>query len=214
ILAHDEFVHQAESAPSFAERAAQHYLRGRVSRLEQERAPLLWVSQRAAAMKKEAHYILHLLPVAFYHRLNELLLTRRLELTRILPLHIPLQLALSSLTETRDMPLLVATGAGSSTAVLVGRTGSDILFARTILEPWRKDPARVAVEINRLLLYAKQQFGTSVDFVWLLGRDAEEARAEVVAKCAKDTEVVVAELGPVDWLKAVVRLSPGHPVNL
>src|SRR5690606_39092622 len=134
--------------------------------------------------------------------------------TRVLPLHVPLQLALSSLTETRDMPLLVATEAGSSTAVPVGKTGSDVLFARTILESWRKDAARVAVEINRSLLYAKQQFGTTVDFLWLLGRGAEEAQAEVSAKCGSNTDVVVEEIGPLDWLKAIVRLPPRHPVNL
>ncbi len=214
VLAHDEFVHQAENGPAFSEKAALAYLRGRVERLEQEREPMLWVCQRAAAVKKEGNYILHLLPVSFYIKLNELLLLRRLDLTRILPLHVPLQLALSSLTETRDMPLLVATEAGSSTAVLVGKTGNDILFARTILESWSHDAGRVAVEINRSLLYAKQQFGTSVDFLWLLGRGAEEAQTEVAAKCGKASDVVVEDIGPVDWLQACARLTPRHPINL
>lgn len=214
ILAHDEFVHQAENAPAFAEKAAHQYLQGRVDRMQQEREPMLWVSQRASAVKKEGNYILHLLPVGFCNKLNDILLARRLDLTRVLPLHVPLQLALSSLTETRDMPLLVATEAGSSTAVLVGKTGSEILFARTILESWRNDPARVAVEINRSMLYAKQQFGATVDFLWLLGRGAEEAQAEVVSKCGAGTDVVVEEIGPVDWLKSVARLPARHPVNL
>lgn len=214
VLAHDEFVHQTENAPAFSEKATRQYLRGRVERLEQEREPMLWVHQRAAVVKKESNHILHLLPVAFYNKLNEILLARRLDLTRILPLHVPLQLALSTLTETRDMPLLVATEAGSATAVLVGKTGSDILFSRTILESWRNDASRVAVEINRSLLYAKQQFGTNVDFLWLLGRGAAEAQTEIAAKCGKGTDVVVEEIGPVDWLKAVVKLSPRYPVNL
>jgi hypothetical protein len=215
VLAHDEFVHQTESAPDFSEKAARAYLRGRVERLEQEREPLLWVWQRAAVIKKESNHILHLLPVAFYHKLNEILLARRLDLTRILPLHIPLQLALSTLTETRDMPLLVATAAGSATSVLVGKTGSDLLFSRTILESWSNDAPRVAVEINRSLLYAKQQFGTNVDFLWLLGKGAEQAQAEVSSKCGKASDVVVEDnIGPVDWLKSIVKLSPRHPVNL
>ena len=214
VLEHESFMHQSESAPGFSESAARNFLRGRVERFEKERGPVLWVSQRAETVRNEATFILHLLPTAFYNELNGILLERRLDLTRVLPVVVPLQLSLDTLTETKDLPMLIAAEVGTATSVLVARTGGKILFARTILASWRDDPARVAVEINRSLFFAKQQFSVDVDFAWLLGAQAEAAQPIVAAKCGPSKEVVVENILPLDWLKNVAKLSPRYPVNL
>ena len=51
ILAHDQFIHQAEQAPAFSESASRTYLRGRVERYEKEHEPVLWVSQRTVSAR-------------------------------------------------------------------------------------------------------------------------------------------------------------------
>lgn len=214
ILAHDKFVHQVEVTPSFSKSAVRTYLRNWIERYEKTHDPVLWVSQPAMGGRDQNAHIIHILPAAMYRDLNQILLARRLDLSRVLPVFVPLQLSLSSLTETKDLPVLVAAEVGETTAVIVGKTGGQIYFGRTILASWKTDPARVAVETNRSLLYAKQQYGENVDFVWLLGPNADVAAPEVSTKCGASTEVLTEPHTPVDWLKAVARLSPRHPVNL
>ncbi|MGC4072599.1 MAG: hypothetical protein QM760_08790 [Nibricoccus sp.] len=214
ILAHDQFIHQAEQAPAFSEAASRSYLRGRVERHEKEQEPVLWVSQRTLSARQESAFVLHMLPSAFYGRLNSLLLARRLDLTRILPVSVPLQLILESLDTPKEQPVLIAAETGSATTVLAARNDGQLLFSRTLLARWDADPARLGVEVNRSLLYAKQQFSALIDRVWLLGEANEAARGEVQTRCGNGKEITVRASAPVDWLQAVARLSPRHPVNL
>ncbi len=214
ILAHEQFVHRPEQAPAFSESASRAYLRGRVERFEKENEPVLWISQRTVSTRQEAAFVLHLLPSAFYGRLNSILLARRLDLTRILPASVPLQLVLESLDVPEEQTVLLAAETGAATTVLAARGDGQLLFSRTLLARWADDPARLGVEMNRSLLYAKQQFGTVVENVWLLGAADDTARAEVQARCGGGKDVVVRASDPVAWLQAVARLSPRHPVNL
>jgi hypothetical protein len=214
VLAHDKFVHQTEQAPAFSESASRSYLRGRVDRYEKEHEPVLWVSQRTVSVRQEAAFLLHLLPSAFYGRLNSMLLVRRLDLTRILPLTVPLQLMLETLEGPGEKPLLVATETGGATTVIAARPDGELLFARTILARWDTDPARLGVEVNRSLLYAKQQFGAVIDHIWLLGGAAEQQKTEVQTRCGAGKEINVRATTPLDWLQTIAKLTPRHPVNL
>jgi hypothetical protein len=214
VLEHDLFVHQAEYAPAFSDSAARAYLRGRIERYEKEREPVLWISQRTVSARQEAAFLLHLLPSAFYGRLNGCLLARRLDLTRILPLVVPLQLILESGSTPKDQPVLVVAEAGDATTLMVSRANGELVFARTMLARWDSDSERIAVEVNRSLLYAKQQFGAVVEHIQLLGAVVEKAQADVRARCGANKQVTVRSTNVVDWLQAVARLSQRHPVNL
>ena len=214
VLEHDEFAHQAEHAPPFSESAARAYLRGRIARHEKDHEPVLWVSQRMVSARQEAAFLLHLLPSGFHGRLNGSMLERRLDLTRILPLVVPLQLMLDATLAPKDQPVLLAAEAGDATTVMAGRSDGQLLFARTLMGRWSPDAARIGVEANRSVLYAKQQFGAAIDRIYLLGGADEAARAEIQAKCGAEKTVALQPATPLDWLQAVAKLSPRHPVNL
>lgn len=214
VLAHEQFAHQMENAPGFNETAARAYLRGRVDRHARDHGESLWVSQRAASNRKDAAYVLHLLPSEFYLRINDVALRRRLDLTRIVPILVPLQAEMAGLEETAGQPVLIAAEAGDATALVVGRAPRDVLFVRTTLATWKTEPARVAVEVNRSVLYAKQQFAAIVERLWLFGASAESARAEVEAKCGAGKAVMVRSGGPAHWLDLVAKLPARQPINL
>lgn len=214
VLEHDSFVHQSEYAPAFSESATRAYLRGRIERYEKEREPVLWISQRTVSARQEAAFLLHLLPSGFYGRLNGFLLARRLDLTRILPLVVPLQLVLDSSGTPKEQPVLVVAEAGDATTLMVSRASGELVFARTMLARWETDSDRIAVEVNRSLLYAKQQFGAVVEHIQLLGAVGGKPQADVLAKCGAGKQLTVLSTGVVDWLQAVARLSQRHPVNL
>ena len=213
LLENDQFVHQIEATPPFSDSVAQNYLYGRVQRHEKENTPVLWVSQPAAGLKKERSFILHMLPKSFYEGLNRLLLERRLDLTRILPLVVPVRRELDRFPIAKGRPVLVAVEAGGATVVMVAKIGEELLFARTILATWSADPGRIGVEINRSLLYANQQFNLSVERVWLLGQD-NHATAQVNAKCGAGRQITVLPTSPVEWLQSAAKLPPRQPINL
>jgi len=214
VLEHNEFVHQAETAPSFSDSSARSYLRGVMDRFEKENGRALWVSQRAASVRNEVMYLVHRLPVSFYNELNAVLLARRLDLGRVLPVLVPVQQTLASLDEERDVPVLVAAPAGRSTVVIVARPGGELMFSRTILESWTVDPARVAVELNRSLLYARQQFASTVTKIHLFGDETKAVRENIIAKCGDEVKVNTSSANPEEWLSEVAKLPLRHPVNL
>lgn len=214
ILEHDVFVHQVEQAPAFSDAAAKVFLRGRVERFEKEHEPVLWVSQRTVSARKEATFLLHLLPSAFYGRINGLLLDRHLDLTRILPLTVPLQLSIPALAAGKPNPIMIAADSGHATTVMVGQPDGELLFARTMMMRWDTDPARIAVEVNRSVLYAKQQFSAVIETIWLLGTAGETARTEVQTRCGAGKEIILRHSTTLDWMALVAKLTPRHPVNL
>lgn len=214
ILEHDEFVHQAEHAPAFSESAAKAYLRGCVQRYEKERAPVLWISQRTVSVRKESAFLLHMLPSSFHGQLSSFLVTRHLDLTRIIPLVVPLQMLLEETPVATQQMVLMAAEAGDATTLMVARGNGELLFSRTMLARWDSDPARIAVEVNRSLLYAKQQFGAVIDRIELLGAVSDKVQAEVQARCGADKQLQVRPSNVQSWLEVVARLSPRHPVNL
>ncbi len=214
MLENEEFSHQVEPTPAFSERATRAYLAAKVRREQGDDGEPLWVAQRAAAVRNESSWLIHRLSRAFYYRLNEVLVAHRLELTRIVPLIVPLQLELERLAPDPATPLLLAVEAGDATAVIAGRSRGEILFSRTTHASFRGDPSRVAVEINRSLLYAKQQYGAVVEHAFLLGASAGAARSEVEARCGPGKRIVAREASAEDWLRLVAAVPAGHPVNL
>jgi len=212
LLEHDQFIHRAEAAPSASESVARTYLRARVARHERECGEPVWCAQRMASARQDASFMLHLLPAAFFEHLNQVLAARGLDLARIHPLAVPLQLEIDELAAASEQPVLVAAEISGMTAILVGRSGNRPAFSRTIRASWADEPVRVGVEVNRSLLYAKQQLGTSVDRIRLLGRGP--AVDAVRARCGGGREIQAEDPRPVAWLQAVARLAPGDPMNL
>lgn len=213
LLENEQFAHQIEATPPFSDSMAHSYLQARVQRYEKENTPVLWVSQPAGGIKKERSFIVHMLPRSLYDSVNRLLLERRLDLTRIVPLVVPVQRELDRFPIAKGRPVLVAVEAGGVTVVMVAKVGEELLFARNILASWSADPGRIGLEINRSLLYANQQFSTTVDRVWLLGEN-NRSTAEVNAKCGTGRQITVLPTAPIEWLQTLAKMSPRHPVNL
>jgi hypothetical protein len=213
VLEHDQFVHQTEAAPGFSDAAAKAYLKGWVERFQKEHGPMLWVSQPTLSVKQDRAFILHLLPRAFYDKLSQSLLARRLDLTRILPMTVPLHRELNRLPVNRDALVLMAVETGEATTVVVGRSGGLLLFSRTVLASMSHDPSRVGVEVNRSLLYVKQQFSSVVERIWLLGK-GDHSTAEVRAKCGAGKQIMVLPSLSLDWLQTAHKLPANQPINL
>jgi hypothetical protein len=214
VLENEVFAHQADDIPVFAESAQRTYLKSRIQRHEKENGPVLWVMQPLITMHQKQSILLHFLPKSFYVELHHVLLKRHLDLTRILPLIVPLQYELNRIPAGKNTTVIVAAEIGTSTAVVAGRVGGPLLFSRTILADLNREPSRVGVEVNRSLLYTKQHFESAASSVWLMAQNGVSAAAELQAKCGAGKKVVALPSTPVDWLQSAAKLSPQQPINL
>lgn len=209
----EHFLHQPESAPGFSAAATRHYLQSRIARYVQERGPVLWAIQPTVPLKDEKAFLLHLMPQEFYLQLRRIFPARRLDLTRILPMVVAVQREMSGFPLPKGAPVLVAAEVADATFIVVAQAGGPLLFCRTILASLEQAPERVAVEINRSLLFAKQQYNASVDRIWLVTRTGR-AQEEVVAKCGAGKMVLVLPTQPEEWVTSAARVPRTQPINL
>ncbi|HVW20439.1 MAG TPA: hypothetical protein VHC86_04425 [Opitutaceae bacterium] len=206
LLEHERFLHRVEMGPALAPAAARAHLQGRAGRHAEG---AVWSAERMAAVRQDAAYVLHLLPGPFHAELEQILRARGLRLSRVLPLSAALLSALDAGEPGR--PALAAAETGGVTTVVVGWPGGHLAFTRSFRAGWEGEAPRVSVEINRSLLYAKQQLGATVDRIRLFG--AEPAIAEAAARCGENREIVGAPLSLRPLLEAAAALPVSHPAN-
>ncbi|HEX3728895.1 MAG TPA: hypothetical protein VHV47_03765 [Opitutaceae bacterium] len=207
LLEHEQFLHRVELAPSLAPAAARTHLQARVAR---HAGRPVWAAERMAAVRQDAAYMLHVLPGAFHAELEQILRARRLRLTRLFPLSAPLLQALGG-AESGDRPALAAAETGGVTTVVVGWPGGHLAFTRTFRAAWGAETERVSVEVNRSLLYAKQQLGTTVERIRLFGD--ERAIADIAARCGENREIVGGPLSLRELMVSAAALPSSHPAN-
>ncbi len=214
LLAHERFVHQSEQAPPAAE-PARIVLRNRVEKFEQEnKLRVLYATQRAQSARQDWSFFLHLLPSDLHEHFVTLMRQNHLELTRIVPLTVPLQILLNRLSPEDDKPQVLAIEAGESTALLIGPPRGDLYISRTITTTMLADPARIGTEINRSILFAKQQFAAQIDDIHLLGDNADFALPEIQARSGPGKTCHAHLISAGHLLDATATLSVKHPVNL
>ena len=117
-----------------------------------------YASQMLASAKTSPRVLLHLLPRLI---LNQFMLACRrndLHLVSVLPASVALQRQLPALSLQRsDVVMLAAETAGSTTLVICDGDGR-LLLARTLQGTWNEDPAKLALDLNRTILFVNQQF--------------------------------------------------------
>ncbi len=214
LLAHEQFTHQNEQAPPAAE-AARIYLRTRVEKFEQEnKIRVLSVHQRTASARQDWSFLIHLLPSDFHEKLITALRTPHLELTRIVPLSVPLQILLDRLCPEDQKPQVLAIDTGNATSLLIGPPREKPYISRTITVSMAVDAARIGTEINRSILFAKQQFAAQIDDIHLLGESADQALQEIQARSGPGKTCHAHLITGGHLLDATATLPIKHPVNL
>ncbi len=214
LLAHETFVHQSEQAPPAPE-PARIFLRNRIEKFELEnKIRVLSATQRSQSARQDWSFFLHLLPSDLHEQLVTLMRLHRLELTRIVPLTVPLQIILDRLSPTDNQPQVLAIEAGESTALLIGPPRGDLYISRTITTTMAADAARIGTEINRSILFAKQQFAAQIDSIHLLGDSADFALPEIQSRSGPGKTCHAHLISAGHLLDATATLPINHPINL
>jgi hypothetical protein len=120
----------------------------------------------------------------------------------------------------KDLPIgdqesaVLAAETGGTTTVIIGRKDGQIYLGRTLNSSWNIYPDRVNVDLNRTLLYVKQQFGAPVDSLWLFGSGTADHTGpmQLVVKSPVKTSPVPSN--PYYWIQETLKLPFGESNNL
>lgn len=214
LIGHARLAYHWVEVPAGRHTQLQKYLHRQAQQHKPFEGAAVWAWQPTFATKTSGGALLHLLPRSVHDDLVRACEETGLHLAALIPVGEAVRQRLAQLPLRNDEIALLAADTGASTVVSVSQADGTPLLARTINESWGGDLNRVAVDLNRTLLFAQQQFGKAISGVWLLGPDAERVATvmqgffEAPVKAAPRAEAAHV------WAEEALRLSADPAINL
>lgn len=122
--------------------------------------------------KGRHRYLLALLPESLVQGLVDACAVQRVELVGIFPIAAVLGDQLRLVAAQEGETVLLAADLGDAIHLLLGTGDGQVLFSRTVATAGQQPAERAAQEINRTLHYAQQQFGATVNKLFVYGAQA------------------------------------------
>jgi Tfp pilus assembly protein PilN len=96
----------------------------------------------------------------------------------------------------------------------MGRADGQILLARTLPGNWNQDAQRLAVDLNRTILFVNQQQGAALNQgVWLFGPGAVEQREALQSQTQSPLNLSPVPFDPFYWATEALKLRPEATPN-
>lgn len=214
VLAHAQFVQHWVDVPAGKSSQLNKFLKRQVQQHKSFAGTAAWSFQLTVPTKATGGALLHLMPLDLYTSIVDACTDAGLHLVTLTSHTEVMRAQLRQLPLRDDEIALVATTVGQSTSVLVARGDGMPLLARSVQGDWKTDQSRVAVDLNRTLLYAQQQFGVAVANVWLNGEDIEARLPALAGFFEVPLKAHPAPSGEFSWAEEALRLSGETPINL
>jgi hypothetical protein len=214
VLAHQRLAQQLVEAPPVKGRNLKWFLQRRVKQLKPFTSDAAWSYQTTVPTRNAQAVLLHLFPKELLDQLMQGCQEVELQLARVIPSTAILQRQLADLPlEPTEVAVLVAE-TGGTTTVVIGRKDGQIYLGRTLSSSWNVHPDRVNVDVNRTLLYVKQQFGVSVNTVWLFGDGAESRLAPMQTNLRLPVKLSPVRPGRSYWAEEALKVAVEDTNNL
>lgn len=175
--------------PPASNRQQQNFIREKAKRLRSDGAAIIWESQRIATAKTGQRALLHNFTKEVFNELESQFESRGLKLKKVLPFMGSATRPFRDIQTPTDSASIVLAPIGSSYKILAIDHEGNLQFARDLNNENGSDPRRVAVEINRCILFARQQFGKPVSQIVTVGLQA--ARFKAVIKTLLKGEIPI-----------------------
>jgi hypothetical protein len=214
VLAHSRLVQHMVDVPPVKWAALSKVIQRQAAQQKFFPGEAACASQMLASAKKSPRVLLHLLPRLI---LNQLMLACRrndLHLVSVLPASAALQQQVSALSLQRsEVAMLAAETAGSTTLVICDGDGR-LLLARTLQGTWNEDPAKLALDLNRTILFVSQQLNVNLNRgLYLFGAGAAEQAEEIHRQIQLPVKVSPVACEPFYWATASLKIRPEGAPN-
>jgi len=174
-LDHGSLIFHVEETPPVKGRVLRQVLDRRVAQNRFFDEPAAWDSIELPALKGKHRALLALAPESLIRRLAADCAGLGLELIAAIPLAALLTQRLRDLSLPPDETAVLATHLGGSLNLLLARGDGQALFSRTVVLGATPQSERAAQEIARTLHYAQQQFGITVNQLFVFGHEIFES---------------------------------------
>jgi hypothetical protein len=214
VLAHPRLVQHMTDVPPVKWSAMSKVIQRQALQQKFFSGEAAYASQILVSAKNHPRVLLHLLPRLI---LNQFMLACRrsnLHLVSVLPASAVLQRQLAALTLQRnDRVMLAAETAGSTTVVICDGDGR-LVVARTLQGTWNEDAAKLALDLNRTVLFASQQLSVSLNRgLVLFGKGAAEQAPVIQRHIQLPVAVSPVPYEPFWWATESLKVRPETAPN-
>src|SRR5437667_8960793 len=214
VLAHQRLAQQLVETPPVKGRNLKLFLQSRVKQLKPFTSEAAWSYQAALPTRNAQATLLHLLPRELLDQLVQGCQQLELQCARVVPASAILQRQLAELPLEHNEVALLAADSGGTNTVVIGRKDGQIHLGRTLNNSWNAHADRVNVDLNRTLLYVKQQFGAAVSSVWLFGDGAQNQIDRIRTALRLPVKLSPVQSGPFYWNQGALEIPVEDTYNL
>ena len=209
VLAHPRLVQQLIDVPPVKGSALDKVIQRQAQQQKMFAGEAAWTSQLSPSDKTTQRVVLHLFPKLLLNQFIQGCRRNGLHLTGVIPISAVLQNQLTQIGIEKEEIGLVAGETGGTTTLVAGNGEGKVLLARTLSGNWNTELERMAVDLNRTVLFINQQYSISINKgVWLFGSGAEQQTDAVQNLVPLPVDESPVEFDPFYWATQAVKLRP------
>ena len=214
VLAHPRLVQQLVDVPPVKGQAVQKIIRRQAQQQKLFPGEAVWAQQTSLSAKGTQRVILHLFPKPLLDQFVQGCQRNGLDLVSVVPVSAVLHHQLMRLPLEQEEAVVLAAETGGSTTVVIGRKDGQLLLVRTLSNTWNESVEKLAVDLNRTMLFLSQQSRVTIDEgVWLFGAGAREQAPALQGQMQLPVSVSPVEYQPAYWATEALKLRPGRNPN-
>ena len=214
VLSHPRLIQQLIEIPPAKGQSLQKLIHRQAQQQKVFPGETAWASQICPSGKGAVSVQLHLFPRVLLNQLIQGCQSNGLHLTAVIPPSAVLQQQLTRLQLHKDQAALLAAETSGSTTLVMGRADSQILLARTLPGTWNQDPEKLALDLNRTVLFFTQQPGAATNQgVWLFGPGAAERLQALQQRIQAPLNLSPVPFDPFYWATEALKLRPDLTPN-
>jgi hypothetical protein len=215
VLAHPRLVQQLVDAPPVKGTALLKVIQRQAEHQKVFPGEAAWASQTSPYGKGLQRVLLHLFPRVLLNQFIQGCRANGLHLASVLPPSAMLHHQITQLPLEKGDVALLAGATGGSTTLVIGRSDGQILLARTLTGTWNDEPERLAVDLNRTILFANQQYGNAgIKGVWVFGPGAEDRAKTLQSNIQFPVGISSVPYDPFYWALEGLKLGPEFTPNI
>jgi hypothetical protein len=214
LLAHPRLVQQLIDVPPVKGPTLQKLIRRQAQQQKLFPGEAAWAWQPSVSGKGSQRLILHLFPKPMLDALVQGCKRNGLDLISVVPVSAVVHRQLTQLPLDKDEVALLAAETGGSTTVAVGRSDGQLLLVRTLTNNWNESVERMAVDLNRTILFLSQQHGVSIqEGVSVFGAGAPEQAQALQGQLQLAVTLSPVGYEPFYWATEALKLRPDRAPN-
>lgn len=214
VIDHPSLLFHVQDAPPAKGKVLRQLLERQIAQNHFYDEPAAWRHAALPLVNGRQRYLLTMLPQSLVQKLRDTCEERNLQLAGVLPVAAVLRAQLGKLSIPSDEAVVLAADLGNALYLLVGRGDGQVLYARSILLSSTQQTERAVQEINRTLHYAQQQFGTTVNQLFVFGVQAYAAIKDLQVRQGLSVLPSPVEEDPFYHAREAALTADKSPLNL